>query len=198
MARLLVRAIGIEESEIKWEAVGPPPERIARLLADTIDVSLIRVEEAISLDLDPANSLHNLLGFADLKHLVPTQPHGGLATLEGYEASHPEELRRLATGMIRASRLLHEDYALFRKVYDHHVSVKVPDEQIRRIWQQEHDTAGFAVNGELTSGHWSRQMELFYELNPALPRVTREAVIAEDFVRAALAKLGTVAGPDAA
>lgn len=197
MARLLVRVLGIAEDQIKWEAVGPPPERIARLLADTIDVSLIRVEEAISLDLDPANTLHNLLGFADLKKLVPVQPHGVLATTENYEASHPEHLRRLAKGMIRASRMLHEDYAAFRKVYDRYVTVKVPDEHIKRIWQQEHDTGGFAINGELTAAHWGNQMTSFYELNPALPRISREAVIADGFVRAALAVLGTVPSPDA-
>ncbi len=89
MARLLVRALSIPESEIEWQAVGPPPERIARLLADTIDVSLIRVEEAISLDIDPSNTLHILLGFADLKRLVPVQPHGVLATTEAYESAHP-------------------------------------------------------------------------------------------------------------
>lgn len=192
MARLLVRALGIAETEIKWEAVGPPPERIARLLADTIDVSLIRVEEAISLDLDPSNSLHNLLGFADLKRLVPVQPHGVLATLEAYEKSHGEELHRLAKGMIQASRLLHEDYAAFRKVYDHHVTVKVPDEQVRRIWQQERESGGFAVNGELTDRHWSAQMELFYELNPAMARVAMADVIASQFVTAALGELGAM------
>ncbi len=197
MARLLVRALGIAEDQIRWEAVGPPPERIARLLAGTIDVSLIRVEEAVSLDLDPANTLHNLLGFADLKKLVPVQPHGVLATTETYEASHPEHLRRLSKGMIRASRMLHEDYAAFRKVYDRYVTVKVPDEHIRRIWQQEHDTGGFALNGELTATHWANQMALFYELNPALPRISREAVIADGFVRAALAVLGKVPGADA-
>lgn len=196
MARLLVRALGIAEGEIKWEAVGPPPERIARLLAGTIDVSLIRVEEAISLDLGTANELHNLLGFADLKRLVPVQPHGVLATTETYEQSHPEHLQRLATGMIRASRALHDDYGLFRKVYDHHVSVPVPDEQVKRIWQQECQSGGFAINGELTRSHWANQMALFYELNPSLPRTTREAVIAEDFVKAALGTLGVVPGAD--
>ena len=198
MARLLVRALGIPEGEIRWEAVGPPPQRIARLLAGTIDVSLIRVEEAISLDLDPSSTLHNLLGFADLKRLVPVQPHGVLATTESYEAGHPEHLHRLAKGMILASRLLHEDYALFRKVYDHHVTVKVPDEQIRRIWTQERESGGFAVNGELTERHWAAQMSSLWELDPALPHVTREAVIADGFVRAALAEIGTVAGADAA
>lgn len=198
MARLLVRVLGIAESEIKWEAVGPPPERIARLLANTIDVSLIRVEEAISLDLDEANTLHNLLGFADLKRLVPVQPHGVLATLEDYEHTHAEHLHRLAKGMIRASRLLHEDDAAFRSVYDQYVTVKVPDDHIARIWQQERQSGGFAVNGELTERHWSAQMALFYELNPAMARVTREAVIAETFVRQSLAEIGTVAGADAA
>ncbi len=197
MARLLVRALGIAEAEIKWEAVGPPPERISRLLADTIDVSLIRVEEAISLDLDPSNSLHNLLGFADLKRLVPVQPHGVLATLEAYEQSHGEELHRLAKGMIQASRMLHEDYAAFRKVYDHHVTVKVPDEQVRRIWQQERESGGFAVNGELTERHWSAEMALFYELNPAMARVAMTDVIAPRFVKSSLGEIGTVPGADA-
>ena len=197
MARLLVRALGIAEAEIKWEAVGPPPERIARLLADTIDVSLIRVEEAISLDLDPSNSLHNLLGFADLKRLVPVQPHGVLGTLEAYEKSHPEELHRLAKGMIQASRLLHEDYAAFRKVYDHYVTVKVPEEHVRRIWTQERESGGFAVNGELTERHWSAQMALFYELNPAMARVAMADVIAPQFVRGSLGEIGRIGGADA-
>lgn len=198
MARLLVRSLGIAETEIKWEAVGPPPERISRLLADTIDVSLIRVEEAISLDLDASNSLHNLLGYADLKRLVPVQPHGVLATLEAYEKSHPEELHRLARGMIQASRLLHEDFAAFRKVYDHHVSVKVPDEHVRRIWTQERESGGFAVNGELTERHWSAQMALFFELNPSMKRIEREAMIAPQFVVQSLGEIGRVAGADAA
>lgn len=198
MARLLVRALGILEGEIKWEAVGPPPERIARLLAGTIDVSLIRVEEAISLDLDPGNSLHNLLGFADLKRLVPVQPHGVLGTLEAYERAHPEALAKLAAGMIRASRMLHEDYAAFRKVYDRYVTVSVPDEHVRQIWTQERESGGFALNGELTERHWAAQMDLFYELNPTLPRVTRESVIAPQFVAHALSRIGKVPGADAA
>lgn len=198
MARLLVRALGIPESEIRWEAVGPPPERIARLLAGTIDVSLIRVEEAISLDLDPANSLHNLLGFADLKRLVPVQPHGVLATLEAYERAHPETLAKLAAGMIRASRMLHEDYGAFRKVYDRYVTVPVPDVQVQRIWTQERESGGFALNGELTERHWAAQMDLFYELNPTLPRMTRDSVIAPQFVAQALSRIGKVAGADAA
>lgn len=189
MARLLVRALGMPESEIDWQAVGPPPERIARLLADTIDVSLIRVEEAISLDLDTTNTLHTLLGFADLKALVPVQPHGVLATLETYENAHPDALHRLTRGMIRASRALHEDFASFRRVYDHYVTVPVPAEHVRKIWQQEHDTRGFAVDGELSVPHWASQMSLFYELNSALPRITRADVIAEDFVAAALSEL---------
>lgn len=197
MARLVVRALGIPESEIRWEAVGPPPERIARLLAGTIDVSLIRVEEAISLDLDKGNKLRTLLGFADLKRLVPVQPHGVLSTIEAFEKAQPEALHRLARGMIRASRALHGDFAAFRKVYDRYVSVPVPAEHVQRIWQQERDSGGFAINGELTSRHWADQMALFFELNPTLRRLTREEVIAEPFVREALASLGTVPGPDA-
>ncbi|MDP7100790.1 MAG: ABC transporter substrate-binding protein [Rhodospirillales bacterium] len=190
MARLVVRALKIGEEEIDWQAVGPPPERIANLLAGTIDVSLIRVEEATSLDSDTSNDLHTLLGFAELKELVPVQPHGVLATTETYEQAHPEELHRLTRGMIRASRALNDDFENFRKVYDHNVTVKVDDEKIHNIWQKEKDSGGFAVNGEITNGHWKNQMELFYELNSELPEISRDDVIAENFVMRALEDLG--------
>ena len=196
MARLVVKALGIAEEEIRWEAVGPPPERIARLLEDSIDVSLIRVEEAMALTLDPSNSLTTLLGFSDLKKLVPVQPHGVLATTETYEKSNPEALQKLAAGMIRASRALHEDYDAFRKTYDHHVTVKVPDEHIKTIWQQERDSGGFAINGELSQSHWRDEMASFSDLNPELRTLARDEVIAGQFVQAALKKLGMVPGSD--
>ena len=84
MARLVVKALHIADSDIDWQVVGPPPERIERLLAGSVDVSLIRVEEATALDLDQRNTLHTLLGFAELKKLVPVQPHGVLATTRAF------------------------------------------------------------------------------------------------------------------
>lgn len=190
MARLTVRALGIDEKDIDWQAVGPPPERIERLLGDTIDVSLIRVEEAISLSNEHKDKVHTLLGFADLKKLVPTQPHGVLGTLESYEQTHPEELARLTRGMIKASRALHDDYATFRKVYDKHVTVPVPDDKIREIWQQEHDSGGFAVNGEMSDEHWNEEMRLYRELYPELPTVELDDILPRTFVADALKALG--------
>lgn len=196
MARLVVRALNIGEDEIDWQAVGPPPERIERLLADTIDVSLIRVEEAAALNGDADAGLHTLLGFAELKDLVPVQPHGVLATTETFEQAHPDKLQRLTRGMIRASRALNDDFDNFRKVYDRNVTVNVADEEIQAIWQKERDSGGFAVNGELTEGHWQNQMELFYELNPELPKISRGDVIAENFLALALEELGVQPGGD--
>jgi len=196
MARLVVRNLNISEDEIDWQAVGPPPERIARLLEDSIDVSLIRVEEAVSLNADPSNTLHTLLGFAELKELVPVQPHGVLATSDAYEAEHAEELHRLTRGMIRAARALQDDFTNFKTVYDRNVSVQVPEDEVRKIWEQETASGGFAINGELSRSHWRDEMTLFYELNPDLPKITRSDVIAEQFVAEALKSLGTVDGPD--
>ena len=190
MARLTVRALGIDEADIDWQVVGPPPQRIERLLNGSIDVSLIRVEEAISLSIEEADKVHNLLGFAQLKELVPTQPHGVLGTTEAYEAAHPEELARLTRGMIRASRALHDSYETFREVYDANVTVPVPDDRIRQIWQQEHDSGGFAVNGEMSDAHWTRQMELYRELYPELPHVTLDDILPRTFVADALTALG--------
>lgn len=196
MARLVVRALDISEDEIDWQAVGPPPERIARLLEDSIDVSLIRVEEAMALNADPTNELLTLLGFAELKELVPVQPHGVLATSDAFEAEHPEKLHRLTRGMIRAARALHEDFNAFKAVYDRNVTVVVAEDEVRKIWEQEVASGGFAINGELSTGHWRDEMALFYELNPDLPQITRKDVIAEEFVAAALEKLGVKEGQE--
>lgn len=197
MARLIVQALDIPDAEIDWQVVGPPPERIARLKAGTVDVSLIRIEEAISLDLDSGNRLHILQGFTDLKRLVPVQPHGVLATTQSFAGTNPEAMLRLATGMIQASRALNDDFDAFRKVYDRYVTVPVPPEHVRRIWEQERDSHGFAVNGDLTEAHWHRQIELFAGLNPQLPRLAPDAVIVDRYVREALKTLGVRPGPDA-
>ena len=190
MARLTVRALGIDEGDIDWQVVGPPPERIERLLNGSIDVSLIRVEEAIFLSIEHADKVHNLLGFAQLKELVPVQPHGVLGTSEKYEENNEEQLARLTRGMIRASRLLHEDFDIFRKVYDVNVTVPVPDERVRGIWQQEHESGGFAVNGEMSEGHWGTQISLYRELYPELRPVTQDDILPRFFVADALEKIG--------
>ena len=160
------------------------------LLAGEVDVSLLRVEEAIALSLDGSNTLHTLLGFSELKQLVPIQPHGVLAAREDYVASHQEELSRLTRGMIAASRLLNDDYGAFAKVYRHYVKVVVPEERVKAIWEQERSANGFALNGELSLEHWQKQIDLFYELNPSLRRVTFEGLIDSNFVRSALQSIG--------
>jgi len=194
MARLTVRALGLGEDEIDWQAVGPPPERIERLLAGSINVSLIRVEEAWSLHNDSGNNLHTLLGFEELKGLVPLQPHGVLATTEVYAAGHEEELHRLTRGMIKASRALHDDFGAFEKTFRHQVTIPVPDDTVAEIWERERTAGSFAVDGGLAEAHWAAQIASFQGLNPELPGVAMDDVIAGDFVDAALEDMGAHEG----
>ncbi len=194
MARLIIAALGIDDDEIDWRVVGPPPPRINELVSGVVDVSLIRVDEAMSLSRTHEGRLHTLLGFADLKRLVPLQPHGVLATPEAYEADHAEALARLARGMIKASRALHDDYAAFREVYDGYVTVKLPDEDVEWIWQREHETGGFAVNGEMSAAHWDAQLDSYVALNPGMQRIERNDLLAGQFVSDALDKLARHAG----
>ncbi len=189
MARLAVRALGIAEDEIEWRALGPPPERIAALLAGSVDVSLIRVEEALSLSEKHGDRLHTLLGFADLKRLVPVQPHGVLSTTEAFEAEAPDTLARVARGMIRASRTLHADGDAFERVFRGNAIVELPDDEIASIWRQERDNGGFAVNGEMSAAHWDAQFADFRALNPALREVSQDEILARSFVRDALEAL---------
>ena len=194
MARLTIAALGIGDDEIDWRVLGPPPQRIEQLVSGEIDASLIRVEEAMSLSRSHEGQLHTLLGFADLKRLVPLQPHGVLATTEAYEADNAEALTRLARGMITASRALHDDYATFRQVYDAHVTVPLPDEDVQRIWESEHETGGFAVNGEMSAAHWTAQFDSYFALNPDLKQFERDDLLARSFVSDALAAIGRHAG----
>jgi ABC-type nitrate/sulfonate/bicarbonate transport system substrate-binding protein len=190
MGRLVVRAMKIPESEINWVAVGPPPERIKALLEGRVDCSLIRTEEALALHRDYPDKVRRLLDFDELKKLVPLQPHGVLMTTEAYEKAHPEVLLALAKAMIRASRALHDDVEVFKRVVRDNVPVKLNDTELQLMWQREHSSGGWAVNGELTRGHWQAQLALCRELNPAHRAVSRDELIIERFVPEALAALG--------
>lgn len=195
MARLIVRALGIDELEIGWQVAGPPPERIAMLLAGKVDVALLRVEEAIALSLDATNTLHTLLDSAELKRLVPKQPHGVLAARQDYIDTHEEEVSRLVKGMIIASRALNDDFRTFERVYRHYVKILVPDEQIRGIWSKEQASQSFALDGELSADHWHKQTDLFFGLHPNLPRLAIGDVIDGQFVADALSLLGRRGAP---
>jgi ABC-type nitrate/sulfonate/bicarbonate transport system substrate-binding protein len=195
MARLVVRGLGIPESEIRWEAVGPPPERIAALLEGRADASLIRTEEALALHRDHPERVRRMLDFDELKRLVPLQPHGVLMTTEAYERAQPQVLLGLAKAMILAARALHDDAAVFKKVARVHVAVTLDDAELELMWKREHSSGGWAVNGELTRGHWDAQLRLFRELNPDTRAVTREELIAERFVAEALGALGKHPAP---
>ncbi|MEM7568140.1 MAG: ABC transporter substrate-binding protein, partial [Pseudomonadota bacterium] len=187
MARSIVAALPLTEDEIDWRVVGPPPERIAALLDGSVDVSLIRVEEALALTGDASNDLHMLLGFAALKDLVPLQPHGVLATTERFEASDPERLDKLVRGLVAASRRLDSDFEAFRRTFERYVTVRVTPRQIEEIWEQERRSKGFAVDGEMSAAHWDGQLDAYARLNPGLPRIAREDVLATRFVEAVLA-----------
>jgi ABC-type nitrate/sulfonate/bicarbonate transport system substrate-binding protein len=196
MARCVVAALDLAP-EPDWQVLGPPPERISGLLEGRVAASLIRVEEALALTRDPGNGLRLLLGFAELKELVPVQPHGVLATTEAFEAAEPEALTALVRGIVAASRRLRDDYDAFRSTYGRYVSVALPEAEIARIWRQECAAEGFAVNGELSPGHWDRQIASYAALEPSRRRVTREEVLAPGFLRAVLAGIGPRDGPDA-
>jgi ABC-type nitrate/sulfonate/bicarbonate transport system substrate-binding protein len=182
MARLTVRALGISEKSVAWQPVGPPPERIAALLSGAVDASLIRTEEALVLHRDRGEHVRRLLDFDDLKRLVPLQPHGVLATTERYERDAPEALRRLASAMVAASRALHSDLAAFRACVRAYVDLRLADDELRLLWQREHDGRGWAVDGELSEAHWSAQLALFRELEPALRPVPFGEIIAPQFI----------------
>lgn len=190
MARLVVRGLGIAESEIRWDPVGPPPQRIAALLEGDADASLVRAEEALALQRDYPHKLRRLLDFDELKRLVPLQPHGVLATTEAFERAHPEALLALAGAMMLASRALHDDFTAFDAVVRRHVAVALSPEESRLLWQREHDSGGWAVNGEMSGRHWQAQLALFHSLNPSLRRLSLEEVLEKRFVADALRQLG--------
>ena len=182
MARSIVAKLPIMDDDIKWRVTGPPPERIAELLSGQADVSLIRVEEALALTNEPDNSLKLLLGFVDLKVLVPVQPHGVLATTEAYEHAEPEKLELLAKGIVAASKRLNESFEAFLQTFEHYVSVKLAPKEIEQIWLQERQSKGFAIDGEMSKGHWNKQLKAFASLNPSSPSIPFDEVLTTKFV----------------
>ena len=129
-------------------------------------------------------------GFTQLKELVPLQPHGVLSTTEAYERDNADALARLVRGMIRASRALHEDFEAFETVFRNNVSIAVPEDAVAKIWRQERDNGGFAVNGEMTPGHWQGQLDGFKALNPGIRVISRDEILSRRFVEDALGALG--------
>jgi ABC-type nitrate/sulfonate/bicarbonate transport system substrate-binding protein len=182
MARLVVRALGIAEQDIRWQPVGPPPLRIAALLEGRAGASLIRTEEALVLHRDRRERVHRLLDFDELKRLVPLQPHGVLATTAPYESAAPEVLRALAGAMVSASRGLHESFDNFRSTVRAYVKLALSDEELRLLWQREHDSRGWAVDGELSRAHWDAQLALYATVDPAARGMTYDELIAPSFL----------------
>lgn len=188
MARLTVRALGMDEEQISWRVAGPPPERIAMLLNGEVDASLLRVEEAASLALE--GRLACLLDSAELGRLVPVQPHGVLGARKAFVKEAPETALHLVRGMLRASRALHDDYGVFRDVCAAHLTVDLPEDHLRAIWQWERDAGGFAVNGELSGPHWTRQLEIYHALYPQLSPVVQDDILVREPLEQALEELG--------
>jgi len=189
MARCVVDSVGLSDDDVKWQVAGPPPERIAALLEGSVDASLIRVEEALCLTRDASNDLSLLLGFAELKELVPVQPHGVIAAPEPVVADRPQDMEALVRGLILASRRLRDDVQAFRAVVRHHVTLPLADADIEAIWRQEVGSEGFAVDGEMSHGHWRAQTASFQRLNPDLAVPAPGEVLAPGFVERALATL---------
>jgi hypothetical protein len=96
-----------------------------------------------------------------LKGLVPLQPHGVLSCTEDYGESHQEELHRLTRGMIKASRALHDDFGAFENTFRHQVTIPVPGEAVREIWERERSAGSFAVDGGLAEAHWAAKLDSF-------------------------------------
>jgi predicted amidohydrolase/ABC-type nitrate/sulfonate/bicarbonate transport system substrate-binding protein len=185
MAKLTVQGLGIAEDTIDWVTAGPPPQRIAKLLAGEVDCALVRVEEATVLAREHAGELTCLLACAQLSKLAPVQPHGVLGCSLDFAESHPEECARLVRGLVHASRAMHDDYEAFKATVKKNVAVNVRNEEIRVIWEHEHNGGGFAVNGGLSRRHWAKQFQVF-----GIDSLQPEDMLMRSYMRAAHQEIG--------
>jgi len=201
LAQLILQGLGIPETDVEFVVSGPPPQRIAHLLSGEVDCSLVRVEEAAVLGREHPDLLAKLLGFEDILPLAPVQPHGVLSVTSAFAEEHPEVCKKLARGLIKASRDLHENLEAFQTAVRQHVTqrpsdkgpcVAVSDVEVQAIWQQEHDAGSFAVNGGMTAAHWARNLAVYAQLNgvPDAAGMSLEEFAVPRFVVEALAELG--------
>jgi len=93
---------------------------------------------------------------------------------ETYANEHPEICAALMRGLIRASRSLHDSLENFRQAVRDNVTerpealgprVDVTDNEVQSIWQREHDSGSFAVNGGVNLEHWAWNMQMYGKLN---------------------------------
>lgn len=205
LGQLLVRGLGLPEDSVEWVVAGPPPQRIEKLLNGEVDCSLVRVEEAVVLSREHPDLLGRLLGFEEMLELAPVQPHGVISVTDTFIKERPEACAALVRGLIRASRSLHDNVDDFRRAVRDHVTerpenlgprVQVSEEEIQAIWQREHDAGSFAINGGLTTEHWTANLKVYAELkkDDAALRLSLQDISAPAFVHDAVKQLGVHCG----
>lgn len=201
LAQLIVRGLGIPDGEVEWVCAGPPPQRIEQLLNGGVDCSLVRVEEAVVLARQYPDMLVKLLSFEDILPLAPVQPHGVISVSETFVKERPDVCARLVRGLVKASRSLHDNLDDFSQAVKQNVTerpasvgprVEVSDEEVQAIWQREHDSGSFAVNGGMTTEHWQRNLRVLADLsgNDAVTSLALDGFAAPSFVAEAVAELG--------
>ena len=68
------------------------------------------------------------------------------------------------------------------KTFEHYVTIKIAPKEIEKIWLQEQQSNGFAIDGEMSKSHWNKQLKAFARLNPSLPRIQFDEVLNAKFV----------------
>ena len=192
LALTVLRAKGIDSSEINFIALGIPNVRVQALVANQIAATTTTIGTWVTIQRQPGVKI--LVPPDEFWNTAPLMSNTSAATV-GVVRDKPEALRRYTRAMLLTARY----YAEHKDDWVRDMGTLRPDIQagdLADLWDQF--KAAWAVNGQLNLTTFQKTSDYLYATEDfkEVPRIEVREWVDPQFVDAALVQLGVYAGVD--
>ena len=192
LALTVLKARGIDTSEVNFLALGMPTIRVQALVANQIQATTTTVGTWITIRNQPGVKV--LVSPDDFWATAPLMSNVSAATTNVVR-DKPEALRRYTRGMLQTARY----YAQRKDDWVHDMGVLRPDIQaadLSELWDQF--KSSWAVNGQLNMDTFQKTSDYLYATEDfsGVARIPITEWVDPQFVDAALRTLGVYPGVD--
>jgi NitT/TauT family transport system substrate-binding protein len=192
LALTVLKAKGIDTSEINFLALGIPNIRVQALVANQIQATTTTIGTWITIRNQPGVKV--LVTPDEFWATAPLMSNVSAATV-GVVRDKPEALRRYTRAMLQTAR----HYAQHKEEWVRDMGTLRPDIQaadLSELWDQFKNA--WAVNGQLNLNTFQKTSDYLYATEDFkdVPKIALNEWIDAQFVDAALGKLGVYAGVD--
>lgn len=184
----VIKAFSLDADRIEFVVCGPPEDRIQALASGRVDVSLLRLEEALQLTRED-NSLSKLLSFEEINSRVTNPVHGVIATSEIQIMQHREDIQKVVTGLIESSRTLKYKFAEFAKAMQSTSKIDLSADDLHLLWQRSVNANLFALDGGMNDDRWHDDIQHYCSMNKGMMSVETNEVLDHAFVKRAMMDL---------